>query len=135
MLTKNLQVIDAPYTAENSYLFGDDWKAEDVEHCRLHTWELSNDMELKIELSKAREVIKIIETGNNGGRYDYDFCLTDKCWGSNSNTLQGAIHNAMGHKLIIPKGFSLPGINGKFYNGLLDDLLQKMGAELQKEQP
>jgi hypothetical protein len=39
----------------------------------------------------------------------------------------------MGLKINVPKGISLPGIDGKFYDGSLDDLMLKFGKELQKD--
>jgi hypothetical protein len=41
----------------------------------------------------------------------------------------------MGIKIETPEDISLPGINGQFFNGPLDDIARKLGEELQKEQP
>ena len=78
-------------------------------------------------MTKAREAVKFIETSNNGGRFDYDNCITDKCLGANSNTVQSAIYKAMNIEIKIPEGIDLPGIKGDFYNGQLDDFFRKLG--------
>ena len=41
----------------------------------------------------------------------------------------------MNLNLHIPKDISLPGIEGSFFDGPMDNYFQKVGAELQKEQP
>jgi hypothetical protein len=139
-VTGNLEVIDMPYSVLNEKLLGDDWAYEgnykkSDKYKVITTIHLQNDQDLQNYLSKAREAVNNIETGNNGGRFDYDFCLTNKCWGANSNTVQFAIHKAMGIKIETPEDISLPGINGQFFNGPLDDIARKLGEELQKEQP
>jgi len=83
-----------------------------------------------ITTPQLRVYIKLI-----GGRFDYDICVTDACWGANSNTVQNEIHRAMGSRIQVPKGINLPGINGQFFDGPIDNYFQKVGAELQKEQP
>ena len=124
---KDLQVIDAPYIEANKEFFGKDWaKFGDYKHSKKHTIimtkELNSDQELQDYLSKAREAVKAMETSNKGGRYDYDICLTDKCWGENSNTVQRVIYESMDIKIEVPKGINLPGIDGKFYDGPTDNL-------------
>ncbi len=131
----NLEVVDAPYIDENKKLFYDDWKKEDSKHLSIYKLELNNDQELNNYLAKARATVKMIEFGNNGGRFDYDICITDKCWGGNSNTVQRAIYDSMGIKLEIPKNLNLLGIDGKFYDGPLDDFWRKYDEALQKQQP
>ena len=37
----------------------------------------------------------------------------------------------MGLKIEVPEGIDLPGINGRFYNGPLDDFILKYNQELQ----
>ena len=37
----------------------------------------------------------------------------------------------MGFKIKVPEDMNLPGINGKFYNGPLDDFMLKHAQELQ----
>ena len=59
-------------------------------------------------------MVKFIETGNNGKRFDYDICLTDQCWGD-SNTFQKLIYDRIGFTFKIPKGIRLPGIEGRVY--------------------
>ena len=127
MLFDKLKVFDIPYIEENQPLLGKDWDSNVLELDKVKRWtiqkiELDNDIELNNHLSKAREAVKMIETGNNGGRFDYDICFTDKCWGGNSNTVQKKLWNAMGYEIKVPKGFSLPGIKGEFYNEPGDDL-------------
>ena len=64
-------------------------------------------------------------------RFDYDLCFSDNCLGANSNTVQKHIYDAMGFKIKVPEDMNLPGINGKFYNGPLDDFMLKHAQELQ----
>ena len=135
MLFYNLKVVDCPYTEENKRLFGDDWESKEVKRWSVDKFNLENDAELQDHLLKARTAVKFIETGNNGGRFDYDLCITDNCSGGNSNTVQKVIWNAMGREIKVQKGIDLPGINGKFYDGPLDDPMRKFGEEIQKEQP
>ncbi|KIE04732.1 hypothetical protein NF27_GB00010 [Candidatus Jidaibacter acanthamoeba] len=132
MLFDNLEVIDCPYTKENRHRIGKDWEAKDVKHWSIQKQELNSDADLQFKLSRAREAVKMIETGNNGGRFDYDLCFTDKCWGGNSNTVQKEIWNAMGYEIKVPKGFSLPGIDGKFYNEPWNDFKNIFREGMQK---
>jgi len=134
MLTGNMEVIDAPYTEASKKLFGKDWVENadyknSEKHAVIMSIELNNDQELQGYLSKAREAVKAMETGNKGERYDYDICLTDKCWGGNSNTVQRVIYEAMDVKIIVPEGVSLPGIKGEFYDGSTDNLHIKVYKE------
>ena len=140
MVTGNLKFIEAPYTKKYRSMIGDDFKEEDgPKHWRLDRFVLNSDTELNAYLEKARNVGKFINTGNNGGPFDYDICVTEKCFGANSNTVQRVLHEAMGTARWINKetlkAFNLPGIHGKFYDGPSDDLIRKLGAELQNDQP
>ena len=104
-------------------------------HKFIQEWKFDNDKELNSYLAKAKQAIDFVNTGNNGRRFDYDLCKTDECFGTNSNTVQKLIFEKMNIKLNIPKDVSLAGIKGKFYDGLIDNALEKLGEELQKEQP
>jgi len=137
MITGNLEVIDVTYSADNKKLLADDWAVNagkyhaDKKYTIIQTVVLKDEQEFQSRISAARKAVNFIETGNNGGRFDYDICVSDKCWGANSNTVQYAIHKAMGNEIPIPKDFDLPGIHGKFYEGPLDDLLRKIGENMQ----
>lgn len=140
MFTSNLEVVDMPYIEENAKYLSKDWSKRyagdyyaDNECNILMDIELNNDQELKGYLSRAREAVKFMETGNKGGRFDYDLCLTGKCWGGNSNTVQRAIYDRMGIELDIPKEYKMPGIDGRFYNGPMDDVLKRSNKEKQQE--
>ena len=137
MFTGNLKGVITEYTITNlkNELFPKkDWE-NNPSRKLIQKWGLDNDQELNSYLSHAKQAIDFVNTGNNGGRFDYDFCKTDKCGGSNSNTVQKLLFEKMNLKLHIPKDISLAGIKGKFYDGPFDNYFQKLGAELQKEQP
>ena len=130
MATGNLKAVDSIYDELNKHLFRNDYQDKKQRpHIKLYEKNLFSDIELQNYLSKAREVITKIETGNNGARFDYDACLTDNCWGANSNTVQRLIHDAMGTSSEwinkIPDGVRLPGINGMLYDGLFDNFVHK----------
>jgi hypothetical protein len=140
MLTGNLEVIDTLYTEDNKRMFLNDYPEDgsyktNKDYQVIMNIELDNDQQLSNHISKARKATRLIETVNNGGRFDYDICITDKCWGANSNTVQSAIYKAMNIEVKIPEGIDLPGIKGNFYNGPLDDFFKKLGEQLQQEQP
>jgi hypothetical protein len=122
MVKDNLKGIAVEYTKENldkGLFLERDWK--DFKNVLLQEWEFSDDSALEDKLSKAREAVNFIEIGNNGGRFDYDICVTDHCLGANSNTVQKKIFEAMGLDLT-PVGVSLPGIKGKFFESPLEKL-------------
>jgi len=125
MFKGNLEVVDLAYTKDNAKYFGDDWKESGAKRWQIgETKVLTNDMELQNYLHKARDVVKVINSGNNGGKYDYDICITDNCLGGNSNIVQKMIHNAMGTGMLndMPQGFNAPGINGGIYVGPVDNI-------------
>ena len=137
MITGNLKGIIIDYTKDNwkNGLFPEkDWKYN-LSRKLIQKWEIPNDQELKSYLSQAKQAIDFVNTGNNGERFDYDFCKTDACSGANSNTVQKLLFEKMNLNLDIPKDISLAGIKGKFYDGPFDNYFQKLGTELQKEQP
>ena len=130
-MTGNIRVVEASYIEANQELFGKDWpktgdyKENKEDYKVIMTKELNNDQELQSYLSKAREAVKSMETGNKGGRFDYDICFTSKCWGENSNTVQRVIYEAMDIEIKPNKGTSMPkmpGIKGKFYDSSTDNL-------------
>jgi hypothetical protein len=139
MITGDLQVIITEYNEANTHLFPKgDW---DKNHKDLNrrasilTYEFSNDHELNDYFAKAKEAVDVVNKGNKCQRFDYDLCVSDNCWGSNSNTVQSYIYKQMAIELKIPKDINLPGINGKFYDGPMDNVMKRWGEELQKEQP
>lgn len=141
---KNLQIVDVPYIEAYKNVLGDDWAKNedgdyqpgDYEHSKKYRVimrkEFNSDQELEGYLSKARDAVKEMESGNKGGRFDYDLCITDKCSGENSNTVQRVIYDAMGIKIEVPEDISLPGIEGKFYDGPTDNLPHKFGQKLKE---
>ncbi len=140
----NLEIVDAPYVEANAKLLDKDWASEGDyknqknEYKIIKTERPSTDQDLQKYLSKAREAIsaikqKAIRLGNNDGMFDYDLCITDKCWGGNSNTVQRAIWDSMGMKIEVPSDIKMPGIEGKFYIGSMDDVLQNAGDAVQND--
>ena len=126
---RNLQIVDELYVVANKKLLGDDWVDVGYENSKKHkiimTKTFDNDQELNGYLSRAREAVKFMETGNKGERFDYDICFTAKCWGENSNTVQRVIYDAMGIEIKPDNGApmpNMPGIKGRFYEGSTDSL-------------
>ncbi|CAL7964042.1 Protein translocase subunit SecA (modular protein) [Gammaproteobacteria bacterium] len=136
----NLQIVDAPYIEANAKLLDKDWAKRGnygKDYRIIKTEILGSDQDLQDYLSKAREAVEVIKqsaikAGNNEGRFDYDLCITDRCWGSNSNTVQRAVWDGMGMKIEVPRDIKMPGIEGKFYKGPMDDVLQKVGDAIQE---
>jgi hypothetical protein len=121
MLKGNLKGVIAEYTKENldkGLFLEKDWKGS--KRVLVQQWKFSSDSELRNQLAKAKRAINFIETGNNGGRFDYDICLTDSCPGANSNTVQRRLFEELGLTLEIPEDLNLAGIRGVFFNGPLD---------------
>lgn len=136
-LTGNLQGAVVKYTKENKEqeLFPkSDWM-DNSRRVTIKEWKFGSDAELEQALQKARKAIDFVETGNKGGRFDYDVCVSNKCWGANSNTVQKIVYKEMGLHFQIPKDVNLPGIEGEFYDGPLDNLPGKLAEEHQKQKP
>ncbi|RYE12185.1 MAG: hypothetical protein EOP34_11295, partial [Rickettsiales bacterium] len=133
MFTGDMKVYDLPYIDANKDALGKDWaekgdyKKEREKYKIINLEVLENDKELNMYLTRAREAVNKINTGNGGEKYDYDICITDKCYGGNSNTVQKLIYENMGIKMKVPDNIDMPGINGEFYVGPTENWKEKSG--------
>ncbi len=142
MLIGDLSATLVEYNAINYHkkLYLKDDYLEKQSRIQIQKLEFQDNKEIDTYIAKAHEAVQFIETGNNGHRFDYDFCfyhnnfiqlgIEKKCCGANSNTVQRLAYQYMGLPLSIPEELHLPGIEGSFYVGFCDGFFSTLGEEM-----